>query len=58
MGLMQGSIPSITLEVDCRLGDWESVRALGEHLELVADPIVNHMSSDFPQFRISLNGGL
>jgi hypothetical protein len=49
--LMQISIPSITLEVDSRLGDWESVRALGEHLELVPDLIVNHMSSDSPQFK-------
>jgi sucrose phosphorylase len=37
--------------VDCRLGDWEDVRALGEHLDLVADLIVDHISSDSPQFK-------
>jgi sucrose phosphorylase len=42
-------------EVDRRLGDWEDVRARGKHLELVADLIVNHISSDFSQSRISLN---
>jgi hypothetical protein len=49
--LVQVSIPSITLRLTPRLGDWESVRALGEHLELVAALIVNHISSDSPQFK-------
>ncbi len=45
-------------EVDCRLGDWQDVRGLGEHYELVADVIVNHVSSDSPQFKdFSEHGG-
>ncbi len=36
--------------VDPRLGSWEDVRSLGARLEIVADLIVNHMSSDSPQF--------
>ncbi len=36
--------------VDPRLGDWSDVRALGEDMELVADLIVNHISSASPQF--------
>lgn len=44
-------------EVDSRLGTWQDVRALGEHFELVADLIVNHMSSGSPQFKdLSENG--
>ncbi len=38
-------------EVDPRLGDWDDVRALGGHFEVVADLIVNHTSSDSPQFK-------
>ncbi len=38
-------------EVDNRLGDWKDVRALGEDVEIVADLIVNHMSSASPQFK-------
>ncbi|WP_371765601.1 sucrose phosphorylase [Massilia sp.] len=37
--------------VDSRLGDWNSVRALGTKVPLMADVIVNHMSSDSPQFQ-------
>src|SRR5581483_3467015 len=44
-------------EVDSRLGTWQDVRALGEHFELVADLIVNHISSGSPQFKdLSENG--
>jgi sucrose phosphorylase len=37
--------------VDPRLGDWSHIRLLGEHTEVMGDVIVNHMSSDSPQFR-------
>lgn len=37
--------------VDARLGDWGNVRDLGGNFELVADLIVNHVSSDSPQFK-------
>ena len=36
--------------VDPRLGTWDDVRALGDTVELVADLIVNHISSSSPQF--------
>src|SRR5204863_3438952 len=36
--------------VDPRLGTWDDVRALGEHVEIMADLIVNHISSRSPQF--------
>lgn len=37
-------------QVDARLGDWGSVAALTQDLEVMADVIVNHMSSQSPQF--------
>jgi sucrose phosphorylase len=37
-------------QVDPHLGTWEDVRDLGCTVELVADLIVNHMSSSSPQF--------
>ena len=44
-------------QVDPRLGDWNDVRALSEDVELVADFIVNHISSASPQFKdFSRNG--
>ncbi len=36
--------------VDARLGDWRDVRALAGQVEVMADVIVNHMSSESPQF--------
>jgi sucrose phosphorylase len=36
--------------VDPRLGAWEDVRSLGAAVEVVADLIVNHISSESPQF--------
>lgn len=37
--------------IDPRLGDWSHLKSLGESYELLADLIVNHMSSDSPQFQ-------
>jgi len=37
--------------VDSRLGDWQHVRALADHVDVMADVIVNHMSSRSEQFR-------
>ena len=37
-------------KVDPRLGDWGDIKALGQHVEVMADVIVNHMSSRSPQF--------
>ena len=36
--------------IDPRLGDWTDLRTLSERYELMADLIVNHMSSQSPQF--------
>jgi sucrose phosphorylase len=36
--------------IDSRLGDWDHLRELGQDYELMADLIVNHMSSQSPQF--------
>jgi sucrose phosphorylase len=46
-------------EVDSRLGDWNDIAALAEEVEIVADLIVNHISSSSPQFKdFSRNGPL
>ena len=37
--------------VDPRLGDWRNIKSLAAHIDVMADVIVNHMSSDSPQFR-------
>src|SRR3989442_13860612 len=50
-GADAGFDPADHTEVDSRLGDWNDVQALGEKYELVADLIVNHISSASPQFR-------
>lgn len=38
-------------QVDPRLGDWGDVRSLGRVIDVMADVIVNHVSTDSPQFR-------
>jgi sucrose phosphorylase len=50
-GADAGFDPVDHTEVDARLGTWEDIRALGNDFELVADLIVNHISSDSPQFK-------
>jgi len=50
-GADAGFDPADHTEVDSRLGDWNNVRDLGVNHELVADLIVNHISSDSPQFK-------
>ena len=37
--------------VDARLGTWDDLRALGKTVEVMADLIVNHVSSQSPQFQ-------
>jgi len=49
-GADAGFDPIDHTNVDPRMGTWEDVRALGEHVEIMADLIVNHMSSLSPQF--------
>src|SRR5437773_2970806 len=49
-GADAGFDPIDHTKVDPRLGTWEDVRALGEHVEIMADLIVNHISNRSPQF--------
>jgi len=49
-GADAGFDPVDHTEVDFRLGDWNDVRGFSEEFELVADLIVNHISSESPQF--------
>lgn len=49
-GADAGFDPIDHTRVDERLGTWEDVRTLGGTVELVADLIVNHVSSSSPQF--------
>jgi len=56
-GVDAGFDPDDHTQVDARLGTWDDVHDLGTSVELVADLIVNHVSSRSPQFRdFSLNG--
>ena len=49
-GADAGFDPIDHTKVDPRLGSWEDVRSLAESTELMADLIVNHISSRSPQF--------
>ncbi len=49
-GADAGFDPIDHTQVDTRLGTWDDVRTLGNTVELVADLIVNHVSSSSPQF--------
>ena len=50
-GVDAGFDPSDHLQVDPRLGDWGDIRALTGALDVMADVIVNHMSTASPQFQ-------
>ena len=50
-GADAGFDPIDHTRVDPRLGDWDDIAALGRDVPLMADVIVNHMSSESPQFR-------
>jgi len=49
-GADAGFDPIDHAKVDPRLGSWDDVRALAERTHLMADLIVNHISSRSPQF--------
>ena len=49
-GADAGFDPIDHTQVDPRLGDWADIKALTEGLDVMADVIVNHMSSESPQF--------
>lgn len=50
-GADAGFDPIDHTRVDDRLGDWSDVKRLAQHVDVMADVIVNHMSSDSPQFQ-------
>ena len=50
-GVDAGFDPMDHTRVDPRLGTWDDLRTLGGRLELMADLIVNHVSSQSPQFQ-------
>ncbi len=50
-GADAGFDPIDHTQVDARLGGWADVKALTQTLDVMADVIVNHMSTDSPQFR-------
>lgn len=43
--------------VDPRLGTWDDIKSLSNHIDIMADVIVNHMSSESPQFLDFLQHG-
>ena len=49
-GADAGFDPIDHTQVDQRLGTWEDVRILGDTVDIIADLIVNHVSSSSPQF--------
>ena len=49
-GADAGFDPIDHTQVDARLGDWADIKRLTEHVDVMADVIVNHMSSESPQF--------
>ena len=50
-GADAGFDPIDHTQVDPRLGTWDDVAALAGELDVMGDVIVNHMSSESPQFR-------
>ena len=49
-GADAGFDPRDHTAVDPRLGNWASLRAIGDDYEVMADLIVNHVSDGSPQF--------
>ena len=49
-GADAGFDPIDHTKVDPCLGSWSDVKELGQHIDLMADLIVNHVSSSSPQF--------
>ena len=45
-------------QVDSRLGTWDDVLALSENFEMMSDLIVNHVSSQSPQFQDFVERGI
>jgi sucrose phosphorylase len=56
-GADAGFDPIDHTQVDQRLGQWEDIRVLADEHEVMADLIVNHISSSAPQFQDFLRNG-
>jgi sucrose phosphorylase len=56
-GADAGFDPIDHTQVDARLGDWSDVAALAREVPVMADVIVNHVSSKSPQFQDFLQHG-
>ncbi len=56
-GADAGFDPSDHTKVDPRLGDWNDVASIASDYSVMADLIVNHVSSDSPQFRDVMRNG-
>ena len=56
-GADAGFDPVDHTQVDSRLGNWEDIRSLANTMPVMADVIVNHMSSESPQFQDFLAKG-
>ena len=56
-GADAGFDPIDHTRVDPRLGDWHDLKRLAGNLDVMADVIVNHISSDSPQFVDFLENG-
>ena len=56
-GADTGFDPIDHTRVDERLGNWDDVLAISRHTNVIADLIVNHISSDSPQFQDYLTFG-
>ncbi|KAA3634905.1 MAG: sucrose phosphorylase [Bacteroidetes bacterium] len=49
-GADAGFDPIDHTQVDPQLGNWSDIRELSEHIDVMGDVIVNHMSAQSPQF--------
>jgi sucrose phosphorylase len=56
-GADAGFDPIDHTQIDPRLGTWDDLRRLGSGFEIIADLIVNHVSSSSPQFTSFLREG-
>jgi len=56
-GADAGFDPKDHTRVDPRLGDWQDIKTLSGEIDVMADVIVNHVSSESPQFCDYLNSG-
>ena len=56
-GADAGFDPIDHTEVDPRLGSWEDIKEISQHTPIMADLIVNHISSHSPEFKDYVENG-